>query len=727
MSSMRHLDIESAALLATLDPALRQLPKALKPFSTSSAYELHDVSWIPGERCSLCYRVRSPGSPSTFVAVTLDPDGWSRHAADESLPGLRQASDPATVRELLAATLEPRILACRVEPVRCRPGSRCVLRYDLQTRDGLRTFYAKVFAPQAFADVMPRAVSLARSRDGASLTPTLEAVWPHLQVLVTSAAQGRPASAVLADPAMPAAHRARLAHQLGALLGRFHEIGDVSAPHWPASHQIASVRSSLAATRSIDTALGDRLAALLDTLDRLAPTEDDVVLSHGSFRAGQVIVCDEKRLLALDTDGLCLADRGRDLGTVAAHLLWKRVREPGRQLALRAVEEVLIAGYERYAGRVDPATVVWWRAAGVLQVAVRRHGRLETAAWPLVPELADAAAALVGTLESHGTSRYGTDLLDLSRMTALLRLGLRDRATDAQLHVDCADEMSPAHGGRVLLRYRVRGLDGHQPVTVVGKAFTQSRDARLLHEHLCLLHAGPFREGPLRVPEPLGVLPAQRLVLYRHCGGEPLDLITDPMQVDEGVRLAARWLARLHTSDLDLPREWSLAREEHATGDWAALIGRTYPDLAASAQRLATGWLQAAGTAAVDVRVPIHKDFHAGHVLVGGDVYVLDLDEARQGDPALDLAHFCTYLQVTHGRLLPRSDRHTPRAAFLEEYAARTGWNDKGSFGPFCAYTWLKIAKQRARGSGPFRSIPPAERRAATAQALVEGERCLNA
>ena len=37
--------------------------------------------------------------------------------------------------------------------------------------------------------------------------------------------------------------------------------------------------------------------------------------------------------------------------------------------------------------------------------------------------------------------------------------------------------------------------------------------------------------------------------------------------------------------------------------------------------------------------VPIHKDLHPGHVLVGDDVYVIDLDEARNGDPTFDVAH----------------------------------------------------------------------------------------
>ena len=38
------------------------------------------------------------------------------------------------------------------------------------------------------------------------------------------------------------------------------------------------------------------------------------------------------------------------------------------------------------------------------------------------------------------------------------------------------------------------------------------------------------------------------------------------------------------------------------------------------------------------------------------------------------------------------------------EYTRLTGWADDGSLARYGAYTWLKIAKQLALRSGPFRS-----------------------
>jgi aminoglycoside phosphotransferase (APT) family kinase protein len=120
---------------------------------------------------------------------------------------------------------------------------------------------------------------------------------------------------------------------------------------------------------------------------------------------------------------------------------------------------------------------------------------------------------------------------------------------------------------------------------------------------------------------------------------------------------------------------------------------------------LTSRWAAAAKSAAidaVDAVVPLHKDFHAGHVLVGDHTCVIDFDEARMGDPAFDVAHFCTYLDQLGASHLVEW--------FLDSYSAASGWVDKGSLAPFRAYTCLKIAKQAVAGSGPFRDVDRAER-----------------
>jgi aminoglycoside phosphotransferase (APT) family kinase protein len=285
-----------------------------------------------------------------------------------------------------------------------------------------------------------------------------------------------------------------------------------------------------------------------------------------------------------------------------------------------------------------------------------------------------------------------------------------------------AEQLATARGRRAVVRYDVRGLDGGGLLHVVGKTFAEPRRAQLLHEHLRLLAEGPFARGDLRVPAPVAFLPRQRMVVYRHCEGTPLDELSGEADVQDGVRRAARWLARLHRSDVSLPRSLSLRQEVHSTVSWAALIARRYPALRNQASVLGERWAAGARPPDGETPVPLHKDFHPGHVLIGRHAIVLDLDEARLGDPAFDLAHFCGYLELVEG--WPHDDA---RAAFLEEYRRGTGWVDSGTFAAFSAYTWLKIAKQLAAGSGP-RFLPRSGADAVQVErALARGLSWLNA
>jgi hypothetical protein len=363
--------------------------------------------------------------------------------------------------------------------------------------------------------------------------------------------------------------------------------------------------------------------------------------------------------------------------------------------------------------------LAWWRAAGLLLVALRRYHRLEVAQWPRVPELVGAAADL--TAAPRPAPRAVTDLLDVDQMTRALRTALAGRSGEAQpVEVESATELEVANGARRVVRYSVRGLDGTGSATLVGKRFAERRRADLLYDHLGRLAAGPFGSGPLRVPERVALVPALDLVLYRHCEGTPLHRVAEPAGATDGVRLAARWLARLHTSDVSLPRTFCLDQEERTTREWAALIGRHHPGLADRAQALAGAWSAGVRAAGRVPAVPIHKDFHPGHVLVGDDVSVIDLDEARHGDPTFDVAHFCSYLEL----LSAGSSGAAARTAFLDEYVEATGWSDPGTYRSFSAYTWLKIAKQCTVGSGPHR-MEPVQRREQVARALDRGVRWL--
>jgi aminoglycoside phosphotransferase (APT) family kinase protein len=177
-----------------------------------------------------------------------------------------------------------------------------------------------------------------------------------------------------------------------------------------------------------------------------------------------------------------------------------------------------------------------------------------------------------------------------------------------------------------------------------------------------------------------------------------------------GAVLAARWLTTLHTSGAVLARRLDLTHEVVNVGVWAACVGDAAPDARAAAYALADQLTEAAHDLPAVPEVPVHKDLHLGHVLAVGQqsagadalargVAVIDLDEARMGDPALDLAHVTTYLDAS-----PSPWARAARAAFLMAYGPLPGPSAQLRSAFFSAYTSLKIAKQLATGRGPLRA-----------------------
>ena len=687
------LDAPIAARLAELDPSLRALTPALRACSPNGPWALHDIRWTPGHGCRLAY-VDHAAAESTFVAVEVSGDDWGRYAwsDDTELPALNLATDPVEVaRRLELALGEP--VRVSIEPVRYRPGSRCVLRYDVESSSGTSTLYAKALQSDSYARI---------STLHAQLTPAdtrmlaeIVAWWPDLQMVVSRSVEGRSASSVLRDADVTPDEKARLGHDLGDLLARFHELPIEPDTTWTADQQLIKLADAMDAVECADPGMGIRLGAVLDTLAATIPVPDPSVLGHGSFRAGQVVVTPEGRPVLMDVDEVRLSDRERDLGIALAHLTWQELRHPQVLAALTRVENSILASYAAAAGEVRPDALRWWRVAGLVQVAVRRFRRLEVDDWSTTELLADTAEDM---LAQHPTDLVTSiDLLDTGEVS-----GVIGRAWGHPIEVDSAELLGLAPGRRTVVRYQVRGLDT-DPVAIIGKQFSQARKARLAYYHLRLLSGGPFGStsdgGAFRVPRPLGLAGEHRLLFYREDLGQPVDSLLDGPAAAEAIRDAANWLAKLHTSTLVLPRDLSLVREVESTRQWATTIAQAHPAAAESASVLASRWAAAAKTAAVDAVVPLHKDFHAGHVYVGASTGVIDLDEARMGDPAFDVAHFCSYLEQlgAHPTLVKE---------FLDTYSTATGWADKGSFAPFSAYTCLKIAKQAVSGSGPFRDTP---------------------
>jgi len=731
-----------------VDPALPGLSAALSAHPPGTAAEddcrVRHVEWVPRRRCQVVHEVRASLRTATLVSYEVTPSGttFRRMAGDGGLPGLPSALDPVAVADRLTEVFGEPLRACRITPVGYRPAIRAVLAYDVVAGSGRSRLYAKLLADgfERYAGAAAALAASARRRGVPAPVPEVVAVWPDCGAVVQRAAPGRSLSAVLRDESLPERERLRDVEDMGLLLAGVHTTSLDGAPSWSAEDELAALETLLAPTWHADPAIGRSLAALVDRLADDLPEVTDRVLTHGAFRTGQIVV-HGGALSLLDLDTVSASDAARDAGNALAYLSWADVRGAVRAGLAPALNEAVLAGYARGRSPLRAQALAWWTAAAMAKIAGRRYRSLATTEWPSVPDLLGRAVMHVdsaGALPRRARALPGpavaapVDPLDGDRVTEILRRqpSLHDagdvRVIGARLLVEAA-------GRRRVVRYEVAGLDPDRIVPLIGKTYLDRHRSAIAHDNLRLLHEEVFTAPRhLAVPTPVCHVPALRMVLYREVPG----IAMDRMPAGTGptcAALAAQWLTTLHTSEAVLARRLDLAHEVVNVGAWAARVGDAAPDARAAAYALANRLAEAAaGLPAVD-EVPVHKDLHAGHILavgqrrtadgadvVPGGVAVIDLDEARMGDPALDLAHVTTYLDAS-----PWPGARAARAAFLMAYGPLPGPSPQLRSAFFTAYTSLKIAKQLVTGRGPLRTLDGPLLTPALVAVLRRGSACL--
>jgi hypothetical protein len=278
----------------------------------------------------------------------------------------------------------------------------------------------------------------------------------------------------------------------------------------------------------------------------------------------------------------------------------------------------------------------------------------------------------------------------------LTRVNSPPTVTQARL-LDCKP------GKRALIRYEVAGLTNGENQVLFGKLFLELSQAIRLEDTMRLLQTNVFAgEARLGVPRPLGCLPNLHMLIYLPVEGQFLDQEISGDQAFHFMNLAGMWLATLHQHSLPLDRQFQIATELVNLQAWAALVGHKYPDQAEAAAQLFSYLQNYANELRLETNVPIHKDFHCGHIVINNRLNVIDFDEMRLGDPNFDLAHFCANLHLLAYRKQNLSLSFSAlQSAFLSTYANHTYWTLDMRFGYFYVYTCLKIAKQLCTGHRP--------------------------
>ncbi|MGO4596114.1 phosphotransferase [Terrabacter sp. 2RAF25] len=681
---------------------------------------VHQIRWEPEQSARVAFDHRN-GEVVVYEARqgSVHRSGLSQ---DPGLPGVASVLDPVKVAARLEHLLGKPVRNCTVTPVSYRPGSRCVIRCDVLLPSGRRTVFVKLLA-RGTGEYVESLRALAGGRGGRAVVPALVGCWADLGAVVTAGVTGPTASDLLTDVASPARDRVRLVAGLGRLLADIHRTSPgphTSARRHGTADELDELTSYLAAAWHADPPTALSLGWSLDRLADAPPRERSLVFSHGSYRAGQVMV-DGDRLAVLDLDGAGLADPARDLGNATAYLDWQRMRTGSA--ATPDLVGALLQGYADAGGQAEPDAVDWWHAASLLKIGGRRYRSLDTTHWEAVPSLVAAAS---GVLErrrdrrlrrsaAHRRPQRSPELTDPRSMTALLREQLRAGGLDGGRIVS-AETLRLAPGRRVVVRYRVTG-GSEGPVDVIAKAYADHGRAVVAHENLVLFDRLRDPEVRCGTQRPIGVHPHLGIVLCRAAAGQPVtpspggprrvpvaaatspgaprEVALDEVDVVRAAGLLGRWLRTVHATRAGAGRRLEVGHEVANCGLWAERIGRVDARLLAPARELVDLLDTRAATLPDVGDALIHKDLHLGHVLVGdrGQVTVIDLDEARMGDPAFDVAHLCAYAEESRSGQVEHAVR-----AFLDAYGDVPGAGAQRRLAFFRAYTLLKITRQQLAG-----------------------------
>jgi hypothetical protein len=281
-------------------------------------------------------------------------------------------------------------------------------------------------------------------------------------------------------------------------------------------------------------------------------------------------------------------------------------------------------------------------------------------------------------------------------------------------------------GKRGVIRYDLDQIECQKYFSVYGKLYPQPYLAERAYNVMKTLHDEVFHDAAdLDVPEALGLLSNLSMLVFIPAEGKLLgDYIAmralDGDEVIRAMELSGKWLAQLHTHQFPLEKEFKVENEIDSMREWAELISKKYPEERKAATHIADYLIQRTSELDFSARVPIHKDFHYEHILMGEGLKVFDFDEMRLGDPNFDLAHFCANFYL----LAYRNQEHTAAFTdlqnhFLDAYSSETGWQWDEKFLFFYIYSCLKIAKQLCKFRGP-RPWPEGDEQQAQVWLMIE-------
>jgi aminoglycoside phosphotransferase (APT) family kinase protein len=461
-----------------------------------------------------------------------------------------------------------------------------------------------------------------------------------------------------------------------------------------------------------------RLTMLADALVSASPpVPAGVAPIHGDFYAKQVLV-EHDRIGLIDFDEATLGDPHLDLALFLAHLERDVCRGRLSESGAAQARTAFLEGYADAGGVCAPILLEGRLAEALLRLAPHPFRHREPA-WPAriralidraerayeraygrACERADQRAATrTGKRGTTGASTHDETLARLvgesaahldgacTSLAADASLGFAASLLDphvarSALHMRCTcaphevrsvrDVGLVRHkaGRRAVLRFDLSLEDG-RPAAWYGKVRVRGADTRVHRLALRLREAG-LDGGDARVgiPRPCGVVAPFRLTLQERAPGVVATdlLLGSTPSPTLGAQMAAAMCA-LHGAQVRAGRSRTVADEcatlQARLDGWAVDEPSVAPTLALLAQRC---WHVAQPLRDRTVVVLLHRDLHPDQLLIDDErSWLLDLDLAADGDPALDAGNMLAHLLELGVR---RPDHAVAISTVAERFAA---------------------------------------------------------
>lgn len=463
----------------------------------------------------------------------------------------------------------------------------------------------------------------------------------------------------------------------------------------------------------------DLLLDLLQKIRALAPHESATVLvpTHGQYTPANVYLHGDDASV-IDLDRICLSDAAKDVAMFVHRVRSLLFKDADNLAKAQLIVSEFLDEYKRVAPPQNLVNLPYYTALyslkGFAKIAKDR-GPADPMRRPLEEfylgtfesciEKGETRSSLVAHVTPANGNGNGNSKEELGKWACTFTnsdfIGrfvypkLNGTSANAGEVMPCEATVVQNTGtGRLTLRY-----DFERNQTIYAKLYTDELGAHSYQVMKELWDGGFNSNSPYQVPEPLAFLPEYNFVVMRGVAGQPLAGAINgkgPLDLIEGSRKAARWLAQFHRSSI---------RVGEPEADWDSL----------KIFRVCVRLIKAAATRpderdalldfmhALKARVrdfpakrPValtHGRYHHEHVFINGDeTAVIDLDRCRPTDPAKDVAEFLRVLRMSAFRSHPdmkRADAATD--AFLDEYLTHVP-EAAGSLPYYwSAFLWLSL------------------------------------